>query len=163
MIRRPPRSTLFPYTTLFRSPFASGRAMAEKSAATDDINASRLPRWRGFNLQGKFSMPQHPYDGPAYDEFDFVTMKEWGFDFARLPLWYWVWGSREDWSVIREEPMKKIDQAVDLGRQYGIHINLNFHRIPGYCINGRELEQADLFTGTKVERDKALAAGVYHW
>src|SRR5256885_16293682 len=26
MIRRPPRSTLFPYTTLFRSPGASGRA-----------------------------------------------------------------------------------------------------------------------------------------
>src|SRR2546422_2545036 len=25
MIRRPPRSTLFPYTTLFRSPLASGR------------------------------------------------------------------------------------------------------------------------------------------
>src|SRR3712207_7659814 len=25
MIRRPPRSTLFPYTTLFRSPGASGR------------------------------------------------------------------------------------------------------------------------------------------
>src|SRR5258705_4623724 len=28
MIRRPPRSTLFPYTTLFRSPFACGRAYA---------------------------------------------------------------------------------------------------------------------------------------
>src|ERR1051326_6717242 len=26
MIRRPPRSTLFPYTTLFRSAFATGRA-----------------------------------------------------------------------------------------------------------------------------------------
>src|SRR3712207_8805835 len=26
MIRRPPRSTLFPYTTLFRSPFVSRRA-----------------------------------------------------------------------------------------------------------------------------------------
>src|SRR3712207_9582183 len=26
MIRRPPRSTLFPYTTLFRSPFATGLA-----------------------------------------------------------------------------------------------------------------------------------------
>src|SRR2546422_3762136 len=26
MIRRPPRSTLFPYTTLFRSPFASRRS-----------------------------------------------------------------------------------------------------------------------------------------
>src|SRR5438034_8311149 len=28
MIRRPPRSTLFPYTTLFRSPYAS-RALAD--------------------------------------------------------------------------------------------------------------------------------------
>src|SRR3712207_7863979 len=28
MIRRPPRSTLFPYTTLFRSPRRSGRAAA---------------------------------------------------------------------------------------------------------------------------------------
>src|SRR2546422_7654178 len=27
MIRRPPRSTLFPYTTLFRSPIAEGVAM----------------------------------------------------------------------------------------------------------------------------------------
>src|SRR2546422_4085166 len=27
MIRRPPRSTLFPYTTLFRSDFASGTAL----------------------------------------------------------------------------------------------------------------------------------------
>src|SRR5256885_8694931 len=28
MIRRPPRSTLFPYTTLFRSSFAGGRKVA---------------------------------------------------------------------------------------------------------------------------------------
>ena len=108
-------------------------------------------------------MPEHTYEGPAYDEFDFATIAEWGFDFARLPLSYWVWGSRDDWSVIREEPLKKIDRALDLGKQYGVHINLNFHRIPGYCINERELEPADLFTGTKAQRDKALAASVYHW
>jgi len=148
-----------------KSVFASAHAMAGKHApaAGDDINASRIPRWRGFNLQGRFSMPQRPYDGPAYEEFDFATMAEWGFDFARLPLAYWVWGSRDDWSVIREEPLQKIDQAVESGHQHGIHINLNFHRIPGYCINGRELEPADLFTGTKAERDRALAASVYHW
>src|SRR3989442_12191662 len=29
MIRRPPRSTLFPYTTLFRSGLAAARAMAQ--------------------------------------------------------------------------------------------------------------------------------------
>src|SRR5690349_22449613 len=33
MIRRPPRSTLFPYTTLFRSADASMRALGEEEAA----------------------------------------------------------------------------------------------------------------------------------
>src|SRR3989449_9235486 len=32
MIRRPPRSTLFPYTTLFRSPFPGTRARASISS-----------------------------------------------------------------------------------------------------------------------------------
>jgi endoglucanase len=132
-------------------------------AAEEDITARRIPKWRGFNLQGQFAMPDRPYTGDTFDEFDFATMAEWGFDFARLPLSYWVWGSRDDWSVIREEPLKQIDRAIDLGRQYGIHINVNFHRIPGYCINDRQLEAADLFSGTRAERDKALAAAVFHW
>src|SRR3712207_9594548 len=34
MIRRPPRSTLFPYTTLFRSVLAQGGHVAELPAAT---------------------------------------------------------------------------------------------------------------------------------
>lgn len=131
--------------------------------AEEDINATRIPRWRGFNLQGRLAMPDRPYEGRAYEEFDFATMVEWGFNFARLPPSYWGWGSRDDWSVIPEEPLNEIDRAVDLGRQCAIHINLNFHRIPGYCINLRELEPADRFGGTKVQRDKALTAAVVHW
>ena len=137
--------------------------IATANSPIDDITAAQIPRWRGFNLQGRFPWPGHPYDGPAFDEFDFETMAEWGFDFARLPLSYWTWGSRDDWTEIREEPLKQIDRAVDLGKQHGIHININFHRIPGYCINQRELEPADLFTGTAVQRDKALAAAKFHW
>src|SRR2546427_3617888 len=38
MIRRPPRSTLFPYTTLFRSPFALD---GEKRTARDRCDAQR--------------------------------------------------------------------------------------------------------------------------
>src|SRR5476649_3027543 len=41
MIRRPPRSTLFPYTTLFRSPTISGDA---GSGSTD--GAGRVPQDR---------------------------------------------------------------------------------------------------------------------
>jgi endoglucanase len=132
-------------------------------AADEEPTARRLPRWRGFNLQGRFAMPGRPYEGPAFEEADFETMAEWGFDFARLPLAYWAWGSRDDWSLVREEPLAQIDRAVELGRQYGIHVNINFHRIPGYCINGRDLEPADLFSGRKAERDRALAAAVFHW
>src|SRR3712207_7195005 len=45
MIRRPPRSTLFPYTTLFRSPPAGGYAGAQdpraERAALPDVSAGR--------------------------------------------------------------------------------------------------------------------------
>jgi endoglucanase len=132
-------------------------------AVDDDINARRIPRWRGFNLQGRFAAPGDAQSASAFDEFDFATMADWGFDFVRLPLSYWVWGRKDDWSVINEGPLKEIDRAVDLGKQYGLHVNISFHRIPGYCINNRELEPADLFSGTREQRDKALAAAAFHW
>jgi endoglucanase len=142
---------------------AAGTICRGLANPADDIDARKIPRWRGFNLQGRFGSTQNPNPGQAFDEFDFATMAEWGFDFARLPLSYWTWGQKDDWSVINEEPLKKIDHAIELGKQYNIHVNINFHRIPGYCINERELEPADLFTGTKAQRDKALAAAKFHW
>src|SRR2546428_4625094 len=42
MIRRPPRSTLFPYTTLFRSPILHLAARSTPAVATHGISAS----WR---------------------------------------------------------------------------------------------------------------------
>src|SRR3712207_7388146 len=42
MIRRPPRSTLFPYTTLFRSGFRPGDLAAPDGARDSD----RKPAWR---------------------------------------------------------------------------------------------------------------------
>ncbi|HVO09290.1 MAG TPA: cellulase family glycosylhydrolase [Vicinamibacteria bacterium] len=141
----------------------AGRPTAVRAAADGDVTAERIPRWRGFNLQGRFGWPGHPYEGTAYEEADFEAMAEWGFDFARLPLSYWTWGSRDDWSLFREEPLRHVDNALELGRQYGVHVNLCFHRLPGYCISGRELEPADLFSGRRAERQRALAAAVFHW
>src|SRR2546430_8934005 len=53
MIRRPPRSTLFPYTTLFRSPYDRDRRLGGAEAP-----AARLqePVWRGH-------VPRLGYDG----------------------------------------------------------------------------------------------------
>src|SRR5256885_10613478 len=40
MIRRPPRSTLFPYTTLFRSP-GNGEALAAPGRVLDEVALTR--------------------------------------------------------------------------------------------------------------------------
>src|SRR2546427_9160650 len=59
MIRRPPRSTLFPYTTLFRSPpsFAVARAYVDQLArsnglAPDKVAAARSALARAEHLSG---------------------------------------------------------------------------------------------------------------
>src|SRR5690349_23402170 len=47
MLRRPPRSTLFPYTTLFRSAAGTGRArLTGRSARTRHLPARRRSRTR---------------------------------------------------------------------------------------------------------------------
>src|SRR2546425_7957207 len=45
MIRRPPRSTLFPYTTLFRSRSAHPRTRAESCALAGRATDRRAGRW----------------------------------------------------------------------------------------------------------------------
>src|SRR2546430_7744113 len=73
MIRRPPRSTLFPYTTLFRSRiadvksdgerFGSESAVSERSNCNKSCGAEVLrtrPQGRAFHSVGKaFRQPMH--------------------------------------------------------------------------------------------------------
>src|SRR3712207_8723924 len=42
MIRRPPRSTLFPYTTLFRSPPETARRYAALLSSLEDVEGTEL-------------------------------------------------------------------------------------------------------------------------
>src|SRR2546430_13465263 len=45
MIRRPPRSTLFPYTTLFRSMSVLPLPLAWLAQSFDDLGRERNPAW----------------------------------------------------------------------------------------------------------------------
>jgi endoglucanase len=119
----------------------------------------RIPRWRGFNLTELTGSQR----GQAFRESDFEWMAEWGFDFARLPMSYWAWSDPKDWLKIDEAALKPVDDAIALGRKHGVHINLNFHRIPGYCVNRRELEPHLLFDSPRDSMERALEAAVYHW
>src|SRR3712207_9007372 len=51
MIRRPPRSTLFPYTTLFRSVFNIAEHCLWRSDGCDLLNPSLAGGGRGYKLR----------------------------------------------------------------------------------------------------------------
>ena len=118
-------------------------------------NAAHLPRWRGFNLLTKFA--KQPGGNPPYPEKDFALLAEWGFDFARLPMSYHCWSDPNDWMTLHDWELAHVDQAVEFGRKHGVHVNLNLHRAPGYCVNPPK-EPLDLWND-----DRALAACRFHW
>lgn len=108
--------------------------------------ALALPRWRGFNLLEKFT---HRRNEP-YREDDFRMMADWGFNFVRLPMSYWCWSTPDDPFTIEETVIAEIDQAVAFGARYGVHVNLNLHRAPGYCVNPPE-EPTSLWTDARAQ------------
>lgn len=123
--------------------------------ALPEPSPKKLPRWRGFNLLEKFTRREG--GNPPFRERDFEWMAGWGFNFARLPMDYRCWTDPADWRVMREAELKHIDQAVEFGRQYGVHVNLNFHRAPGYCVNPPP-EPKDLW-----KDEEALEVCARHW
>lgn len=133
---------------------ATAAAMALPALASEPAPVATLPRWRGFNLPPFFGTWN---SGKAVEE-DFALVKELGFDFVRLPMWYTLWTDPKDWRVVKEEVLAEIDRAVQFGAQYGLHVNLNLHRAPGFCIAPEPAEPFDLFTSAE-----ALDAFRFQW
>jgi len=119
----------------------------------DLFSGHSTTRLRGFNLLEKFTDSRNA----PFRESDFALIKEWGFNFVRLPLSYWCWSGPDDWYRMDESVLREIDQAVEYGRQYGVHVNINFHRAPGYCVN-QPAEPKNLW-----EDADALDAAAFHW
>lgn len=121
-------------TTVALAAGAAGLAGATRTAAAPTARdlARRLPRWRGFNLLEKFTLRR---GSQPFVETDFAWMREWGFDLARLPMDYRCWTDADNPYTYNEACLKEIDQAVALGKTYGVHVSLNLHRAPGFCIN----------------------------
>jgi endoglucanase len=135
-------------TGLIAAPGPSERTLPDPAPA-------QLPRWRGFNLLEKFTKRR---DGNSrFRETDFAWMAGLGFNFVRLPMSYLCWTDPQDWLKLREAELVHIDEAVEFGRMHGVHVNINFHRAPGYCVNPPK-EPLDLWTD-----EKALEACAWHW
>lgn len=145
--------------TFLLSSVAAGALLSQPALATPSPLPNALPRWRGFNLLEKFVANNGSTPAGAYREQDFDWIANWGFNFVRLPMSYRCWASGDPatWTNLNEASLKEVDQAVEFGRQHGIHVNLNLHRIPGYCVNP-PAEPLNLWTD-----ERALEAAVFHW
>lgn len=126
---------------------------------------NKLPRWKGFNFLDFFS--PNPYNGHnATPEVFFQWMADWGFDFVRIPMAYPSYlkfdRSRnilpEETRNIDSAVTDKIEQLVFNAQKHGLHVSLNLHRAPGYCINAGFHEPYNLWTDAQ-----ALDDFCFHW
>lgn len=113
-----------------------------------------IPRWRGFNLLDMFTTKSKG----NFQEDDFRWTSDWGFDFVRLPMCYTLWINGDDVYDIYEPMLENVDRAIEYGEKYGIHIDLNFHRGPGYSVNSERQEPFNLW-----KDQEALDAFRFHW
>jgi aryl-phospho-beta-D-glucosidase BglC (GH1 family) len=124
------------------------------AAGLPDASHQALPYWRGFNLLNKFSKD---WSNKPFQERDFARIAALGFNFVRLPMDYRVWIVDGDLRRFDEKVLVEIDQAVAWGEKYNIHVQLNFHRAPGYCVNSPR-EALNLWTDAKAQE-----AFIEHW
>jgi aryl-phospho-beta-D-glucosidase BglC (GH1 family) len=93
-------------------------------------------------------------------------MQDWGFDFVRIPIAYPYYLNfdrsknitPEDVYKIDEKAVERIDALVTMAHQYNMHVSLNLHRAPGYCINAGFHEPYNLW-----KDEKAQEAFNFHW
>ncbi len=93
-------------------------------------------------------------------------MNGWGFNFVRLPLAYpsyLKFDRTKDITPdqvynIDQQQVEKIDNIVSLAHKHYMHVSLNLHRAPGYCINAGFHEPYNLW-----RNNAAQEAFYFHW
>jgi aryl-phospho-beta-D-glucosidase BglC (GH1 family) len=114
---------------------------------------------KGFNLLGKFDVS---WSNTGFTQKEFSAIHDLGFNFVRLPLDYRTYTLAGNWDNFTEAQLAKIDQAVQWGNQYNVHVCINLHRAPGYCVNQVNNlpvnQQLNLWTDSVAQK-----AFVNHW
>jgi len=93
-------------------------------------------------------------------------MADWGFDFVRLPMAYPRYIhfdpskdiTPDDVYNINEEEVDAIQALVEKAHDYGLHVSLNLHRAPGFCVNAGFAEPYNLW-----QDEEAREAFYFHW
>ena len=84
-----------------------------------------------------------PPQPPDEQALDFLIAL--GFNFVRIPTDYRFWTRNFDYLHPDEGAFEHLDRYLAACRERGLHMSLNLHRAPGYCINRNDLERDNLW------------------
>ncbi|MBG9378270.1 cellulase family glycosylhydrolase [Panacibacter sp. DH6] len=143
---------------------AAGIGITKSLQAANVTATNKLPKWKGFNLLDFFT--PGAIGALTTKEEHFKWMQDWGFDFVRIPIAYPSYlefdRSRnitpDEVYHISNAAVEKIDTLVAMAHKYNMHVSLNLHRAPGYCINAGFHEPYNLW-----KDDAAQQAFYFHW
>jgi len=126
---------------------------------------NKLPAWRGFNLLDFFSPNPSDSRGETIED-HFRWMQDWGFNFIRIPMAYPYYLdidrskniTADEVYKLNNKAIDQIDALVTLALKYNLHVSLNLHRAPGYCVNAGFHEPYNLWID-----QAAVDAFCFHW
>ncbi|HLH54172.1 MAG TPA: cellulase family glycosylhydrolase [Verrucomicrobiae bacterium] len=152
-------------TTLASAALAEMAGPGSIGSGAESTQTNPLPRWRGFNLTD-FNSPNPSPERRGTTDDDLKWMVDWGFDFIRLPMAYprYVNFDRtkhitpDEVCSINEQEVDRIEAFVRKAQGFGLHVSLNLHRAPGYCINAGFNEPYDLWKSREAQQ-----AFDFHW
>lgn len=144
---------------------ATGTPALLKELLAQAKPANALPRWKGFNLLDFFNPdPRMRRQRTTKEHLRWIA--DWGFDFVRIPMAYPYYVDfdrsrpilREEVVRINVERVHDILELVDAANQQGLHVSLNLHRAPGFCVNAGFEEPYNLW-----QDPEAMEAFLFHW
>ncbi|MBI9050355.1 MAG: cellulase family glycosylhydrolase [Anaerolineaceae bacterium] len=113
-------------------------------------------KYYGFNFQWMFADSGAEPAEPDERALDFLAAYK--FNFVRIPTDYRIWTPDFDYFQPNESYFNYFDRYLHACTSRQMHLSLNMHRVPGYCINGNHLERDNLWVDS-IAQDGL----VYQW
>ncbi|MDR2570479.1 MAG: cellulase family glycosylhydrolase [Oscillospiraceae bacterium] len=114
-------------------------------------------KYYGFNMLYMFSKGYED-SSTLVDERELEFIAKHGFNYIRIPMDYRFWTKDYNYLEPDEKVFELIDGYYETCKKHGLHICLNLHRAPGYCINGNNLEKHNLW-----KDEEARLAFIFIW
>ena len=103
----------------------------------------------GFNMLWMFVHRGEAAPPPNERELDFIAKQ--GFNFIRIPTDYNFWTKDFEYTRPDERVFDNLDRYLEACKARGLHMCLNLHRAPGYCINANDREKHNLWADEEAQ------------